>query len=273
MSKKILVVGGGGAKGAYAVGLLTKFNKSYDKYYGTSTGALIAPLVALGKYEELKEAYLSLNNKSIYSVNPFNKKGKLSKFNIIKRALKKENSFGESDNLKKLIRKYYTEEDHKSLRIRSIEVIVTVTNMTTNKTGYISNLKTNYESFVECIWTSTLAYPFTGLNGIFADGGYSSPVPIVKACKDNPGANIDVIVLDTEKDEKFNPNGLLDAIPSIINELLRTLFVKDKGYANHLSKENNIKINYYYTPYSLTENSMRFDKTEMKDWFKLGNKI
>jgi hypothetical protein len=142
--------------------------------------------------------------------------------------------------------------------------------MTTNKTIYVSNLTATYNQFIECIWSSTLAYPFTGLNGVYADGGYSSPVPIVKACKDNPGANIDVIVLDTETDEKFNPKGLIVAIPSIIDELLRTLFIKDKGYAKHLAKENNIRIDYYYTPYVLTENSMRFDKREMTNWFMLG---
>jgi len=272
MKKNILVIGGGGAKGAYAVGLLTMWNESYDKYYGTSTGALIAPLVALGKYDELKEAYLSLSNESIYSVNPFNKKGKISKMNAIKRMLRKKNSFGESDKLKDLIKKYYTEADHNKLRFTQTEVVVTVTNMTTNTTGYVSNLKTNYESFVECIWTSTLAYPFTALNGVFADGGYSSPVPIVRACKDNPNANIDIIVLDTEKDEVFNPEGLLDSIPSIINELLRTLFIKDKGYAKHLARENDIRLSYHYTPYSLTDNSMQFNKRDMKNWYNLGRK-
>jgi len=270
MIDEILVVGGGGAKGAYAVGLLTKWDKTYIKYYGTSTGALIAPLVALGKYDELKEAYLSLSNSSIYSVDPFNKRGKLSKFNLLKRLVQKKNSLGESDNLKDLISKYYTRFDHSRLKNSRIEVIVTNTNMTTNKTEYFSNFDYEYEEYKEKIWISTLAYPFTQLYNGYADGGYSSPVPVVQACKDNPNSNIDVIVLDVEFDEEFKPSGVLDSIPSVIDSLLRTLFVKDRGYAEYLANENGIKLNYNYTPYVLTEDSMKFDRKEMIKWYNLG---
>jgi NTE family protein len=59
--KKGLVVGGGGARGAWAVGalhyLLHDLNERYQVVAGTSTGSLIAPLAALGKYDELKTSY------------------------------------------------------------------------------------------------------------------------------------------------------------------------------------------------------------------------
>jgi len=61
--KKGLVVGGGGARGAWAVGALWYLMKDkeerYDVVVGTSTGSLIAPLAALGDYEGLKTNYLT----------------------------------------------------------------------------------------------------------------------------------------------------------------------------------------------------------------------
>ena len=272
MNKDILVIGGGGAKGSYAVGLLTKMNRTYDIYIGTSTGALIAPLVALGKYDELKEAYLNLNNDSIYKVSPFNRKGKLSKYNLLKRIMKGKNSLGESDKLKDLIRNYYTYQDHLIIQRSDIDVIITNTNMTTNKTEYFSANDYSYNEYVELIWTSTLAYPFTQLNGIYADGGYSCPVPVVQACKlSTKGDNIDIIVLDVEDNiEEFKPKSIMDSIPNIIDNLLRSLFIKDRGYAIHLSDEFDLNLNWYYTPYILTEDSMNFNKEEMIKWFNLG---
>jgi|GEM_PF-264204 len=88
--KRAIVVSGGGSKGAYAVGVLDKFRKAqsqlkFDVFVGTSTGALMAPFLALGKMDDLVNIYQNtttpqvlkpkdrtsfLNNSSLYSTKP-----------------------------------------------------------------------------------------------------------------------------------------------------------------------------------------------------------
>ncbi len=75
--KKIaLVISGGGATGAWAVGAveyLEKYLKEKDKSFtgfdivcGTSTGSLMAPLVVTGEYKELQKIYSSIGQNDIF---------------------------------------------------------------------------------------------------------------------------------------------------------------------------------------------------------------
>ena len=67
--KKALVVSGGGSKGAFAVGVIKQltqnYNLTFDVIVGTSTGSLIAPLVALGKIDDLEKLYTTITNVDI----------------------------------------------------------------------------------------------------------------------------------------------------------------------------------------------------------------
>lgn len=57
---RLLVVSGGGARGAWGVGLanyLDSTGKRYAHVVGTSTGSLMAPLILLRKFSELNRAY------------------------------------------------------------------------------------------------------------------------------------------------------------------------------------------------------------------------
>lgn len=66
---KILSLDGGGSKGVYTIGVLEELEKKlgsklcehFDLVYGTSTGSIIASLIALGKpIEEIKTLYFDL---------------------------------------------------------------------------------------------------------------------------------------------------------------------------------------------------------------------
>ena len=63
MTRTALVVSGGGAKGAYAVGALNYLwdegVSRFDIYAGTSSGALIAPLALAGQRDVLNDRYTS----------------------------------------------------------------------------------------------------------------------------------------------------------------------------------------------------------------------
>jgi len=67
---KILVTSGGGAKGAFSVGILKYLKEErninhFDLISGTSTGALIASLASVGKIDQLVNVYLNTNNADI----------------------------------------------------------------------------------------------------------------------------------------------------------------------------------------------------------------
>lgn len=68
---KALVIGGGGSKGAFAVGVLKFIHQrvqpldSFDIYSGTSTGSLIVPLALLGEIDMLEQIYTSTRNEDI----------------------------------------------------------------------------------------------------------------------------------------------------------------------------------------------------------------
>ncbi|MEP6713298.1 MAG: patatin-like phospholipase family protein [Ferruginibacter sp.] len=67
--KKALVVSGGGSKGAFAVGVIKHLTQNFDLDFevvvGTSTGSLIAPLVALNKIDDLEKLYTTITNDDI----------------------------------------------------------------------------------------------------------------------------------------------------------------------------------------------------------------
>lgn len=67
---RALVISGGGSKGAFAVGILKKlFNEfpglEFDIFVGTSTGSLIAPLVAMNEMELLERLYTTQTTENI----------------------------------------------------------------------------------------------------------------------------------------------------------------------------------------------------------------
>lgn len=69
MSRKALVISGGGSRGAYAVGaidhMVRRLGLRFDLVAGTSTGALIAPLVVTGEIDLLIQRYTSVDTDDI----------------------------------------------------------------------------------------------------------------------------------------------------------------------------------------------------------------
>jgi len=114
---RALVISGGGSKGAFAGGvaqyLIEEKKLDYDIYIGTSTGSLLISHLALQKIEKIKEVYTNVNQKSIFSNCPFiikkNKYNveeiKINHWNVLRNFIQGNKTFGESKNLKKLIKK------------------------------------------------------------------------------------------------------------------------------------------------------------------------
>lgn len=283
---KAIVISGGGSKGAFAGGvaqyLIEEEQKKYDMFLGTSTGSLIAPLLGLDNVLKLKEIYTSVNQRSIFSNNPFvvrKKKGEtfisINYFNVFTQQLKGKRTFGETKKLRKLIKKNFSKEDFTSLKASGKKVVVTVTNLTKNRVEYKSIADYDYEDFCDWIWISCNYVPFMSLvtkNGDeYADGGFGCIVPIHEAIK-RGATEIDAIILETElgvENKKLGRNPF-SLMVNLFSFLIDQVERHDINIGKLSAKYRDVKLNLYFTPTKLTDNSLIFNKEQMAEWWEQG---
>ncbi len=283
---KALVISGGGSKGAYAGGvaqyLMQEQGKKYDLFLGTSTGSLLIPHLALGNIEKVYEIYTNVNQRTIFNVNPFRvrKKGNREFVSInflssLWQFIKFKRTFGESKNLRRAIRRNFTETDFKLAQENVEDVVVTVSNLTRSKTEYKSIHDFSYEDFCDWIWISCNYVPFMSLvtkNGCeYADGGFGCLVPIREAIR-RGATEIDAIILESENMEH---NKVLGKNPfSLMVNLFAFMLDQIEGHDTVVGKlaaiNKDVPLNLYYTPSKLTENSLVFNKKLMSNWWRQG---
>ena len=194
--KKALVISGGGSKGAFAGGLaqylIEEAGQNYDLFMGTSTGSLLVSHLAANKIPAIKHAFTHVTQESIFSNNPFiiKRTGKIAKtkinhFNVIKNFFRGRKTFGESDNLRKLLAKNISSEIFNQIKNSHKEVVVCVSNFTLNEIEYKSLSDCTYEDFLDWIWISCNYLPFMSLviknRHEYADGGFGCIIAIEEA--------------------------------------------------------------------------------------------
>ena len=285
---RALVISGGGSKGAFAGGvaahLMKVQHRNYDIFVGSSTGSLLLTHLAIGEIDKLHEVYTNVNQKSIFSLNPFKIKKKdnreyvsINYLNTILQFIKKRRTFGESKNLRKLISRKITKEDFLKAKNTNKDVVVTVSNLTKNNIEYKSIKDFSYEEFCDWIWISCNYIPFMSLvkkDGFeYADGGFGSMVPIREAIR-RGATEVDAIILESENMEHNkvlgkNPFSLMvNLFGFVLDQVERSNIIEGKLAASN----KNVLLNLYYTPSQLTENSLIFDKKLMKIWWDQGFK-
>ena len=232
----------------------------------------------------MHEVYTNVNQKSIFSLNPFKIKKKdnreyvsINYLNTILQFIKKRRTFGESKNLRKLISRKITKEDFLKAKNTNKDVVVTVSNLTKNNIEYKSIQDFSYEEFCDWIWISCNYIPFMSLvkkDGFeYADGGFGSMVPIREAIR-RGATEIDAIILESENMEYNkvlgkNPFSLMiNLFGFVLDQVERSNIIEGKLAAIN----KNVVLNLYYTPSKLTENSLIFDKKLMKTWWDQGFK-
>jgi len=283
---RALVISGGGSKGAYAGGvaqyLMHEQSKKYDLFLGTSTGSLLIPQLALGNIDKAYDIYTNVNQHTIFNVNPFvvRRKGNrefvsINFFSSFWQFIKKKRTFGESKNLRKAIRKNFTEVEFRLARRKAKDVVVTVSNLTKNKTEYKSINDFSYEDFCDWIWISCNYVPFMSLvtknECEYADGGFGCMVPIREAIR-RGATEIDAIILESEN---MQYQKILGKNPfSLMVNLFSFMFDQVEGHDTIVgklaAKNKDVTLNLYYTPSKLTENSLVFNKKLMSSWWQQG---
>lgn len=283
---KTLVISGGGSKGAFAGGiaeyLINDCCSNYEMFVGCSTGSLLLPHLALGKIDKIKQIYTSVSQDSIFSICPFKikktSKGfetKINHFNTLRTFLKGSATFGESENLRTLIKDSITQEEFTTLSKSNKKLVFTVSNLTLDKTEYIHSDQCNYNDFCDWAWASCNYTPFISLytkNGFqYADGGFGNFIPILYAIE-NGATDIDVIILENE--ERTNTNHKINNAFSLIFRTFKFMnnqnFTKDIVIGKLVGMDKKININFYFTPRQLTENPLIFDTAQMTQWWKEG---
>lgn len=283
---KALVISGGGSKGAFAGGvaqyLIQEEGRKYDIFVGTSTGSLLISHLALGKLDKIKEIYSNVNQKSIFNNCPFlvksirgNEEISINHWNVLRNFLTGKKTFGESENLRKLIEKSLTLEEFETLKNGDSDVVITVSNLSLNQVEYKSIKDCTYEDFCDWIWISANYTPFMSLVRKnfceYADGGLGSIVPIEEAIK-RGATEVDVVVLHTEVNymnrvASRNPFELITTMMSFILDRIENQNIR---IGKLVANQKNAIINLFYTPTILTTNSLIFDKAKMTLWWKRG---
>lgn len=301
-SKRGLVISGGGAYGAYGVGTLAALDKEYDLVCGVSTGSLMSPLVALRKWNTLKTAYTSVTQGDIfdskwYRPNTFKKNGKVNEWAVlyvlIARLFGRNQSIlslGTTNNMRKLIDKFLSDDDFNRIKAMGKEVSVATVNLaeTPSTVHHFSTNDCSTTDFKDWMWASANAPIFTSLiqkvwfdkdtqktyMGEWTDGGLSELFSLDFAI--DAGCNeIDVIIHRTKPNFQKQVNftqDIADNVERCIDAMRYDIEFSDgrlaKKFADAASK--GIKIRVFWLGRTLGTNSLMFDEKMMQEWYNEG---
>lgn len=283
---RALVISGGGSKGAFAGGvaqyLIQEKKRNYDLYLGTSTGSLLIPHLAAGNLQKIYDIYTNVNQRKIFSINPFVVKKKdgreyvtINYLNTIWQFIRQRRTFGESKALRRNIRKNFSHQDFIDLKNKVKDVVVTVSNLSKNRVEYKSIHEFEYDDFCDWIWISCNYIPFMSLaqkDGFeYADGGLGCVVPIREAIK-RGATEVDAIILEAENMEynKILGKNPFSLMVNLFGFLLDQVEYHDIVEGKLAAMNKKVKLNIYYTPTKLTENSLVFNKKAMTEWWQQG---
>lgn len=283
---KALVISGGGSKGAFAGGvaqyLIESEGKNYDMFLGTSTGSLLIPHLAAHDLGKLYDIFTNVSQKHIFSINPFVARSKgdreyvsINFFNTLLQFIKRKRTFGESKALRRNIKRNFTREEYNKIKATKEDVVVTVSNLSKNRVEYKSIKDFSYEEFCDWIWISCNYIPFMSLATVdgheYADGGLGCVIPIREAIL-RGATEVDAIVLESENLEynKVLGKNPFSLMINLYGHLLDQVEKGDIAIGKLAAKNRNVKLNIYYTPTKLTENSLIFNRDLMIKWWEEG---
>jgi NTE family protein len=269
-TKRLLVVSGGGARGAWGVGVLSeliKRNGGYTAVFGTSTGSLMAPMILLGDMDTLAAAYSNVTQTDIFNKSPFNVNydaatntvtTSLKTLQALFRFIFGKKTFGESKPLLGLIKQFLTETRYDSLidgfTRTGLQLAVAVTNTRTGEVKFIydssfSKSPVDYANLCRWIWASAdeplyMTYVKMG-DDYYVDGGVREVIPIQQGliyAIDHNIDNVDVVINNSKVpiDQNWSPSG-----GGILYGLERLLNIYDLGIVNYNDKYGQLLAAYF----------------------------
>lgn len=236
---KALVLGGGGAKGSYEVGVfkaLRKLHMKFDIVTGVSIGSINGAFYVANEYKKCLKMWQKITTSDLFDVAIGSKMSKED----IKLLVKQMSSGGISfSNAYNFLKKNINEEKVRKSKIDYGLVTVSLTN---KKPRFLTKEQIPYGKLVDYICASSICYPFVHAQDIndesFIDGGFYDGIPINLAI--DMGATeilaVDLSVLAINKKPK-DKNIKVDVIKMKDKTPLTLTFTKE--YA-----DKNIKYGY-----------------------------
>jgi predicted acylesterase/phospholipase RssA len=190
-SKRALVLSGGGAKGAFTAGavkyLMVELGLKFDLVVGTSTGALIAPLVASRDIANLVHFYENVEQQDILKDRP----------DLL--AFLFSDALNDTKPLERLIHKFFGDRKrYKRLLQSSTEMFVTVVNMQTGEIEYGNQHHDSKPTLLKKILASAcvpvMMPPVKIGRHQYVDGGVKEIAPFGKAIDEGATHIVSIIL-------------------------------------------------------------------------------
>lgn len=180
---KAVVLSGGGAFGAYQIGVwkaLKKLKFKYKIVTGTSVGALNAALMTQKSYSSALLLWNNLNSNMVYDETIETKNGKLTKDSVKKYA---KSIFFDGGmyvgNLEKTVRKYV---NVKKIYSSNVDMGIVTLNYSNMKALQLTKKQIKEDEFVDYLIASASPYPAFQKKKIkddyYIDGGFYDNLPI-----------------------------------------------------------------------------------------------
>ncbi len=196
--KLALVLSGGGAKGAFAAGaikyLMIDLGLKFDLVVGTSTGALIAPLVASQEIANLVHFYENVQQQDILTDRP----------DLL--AFLFSDALNDAKPLERLIHKFFGDPNrYKRLLQSPTEMFVTVVNMQTGAIEYgnphVDSKPILLKKILASACIPVMMPPVKIGTYQFLDGGVKEIAPLSKAIHEG-ATHIISIILSPDADHR-----------------------------------------------------------------------
>lgn len=226
MAKRGLVLSGGGAKGAFQLGVLEYLHEKgkldFDIICGVSVGALNATMVAQDEFERLKELWLGIKgNEDIYK-----------KYSWLSVILGKKDSLNDNKPLKELIGRYV--DRNKIIENFTNKGKILKIGVVSFTTGEYKAISPTHSSFLQMLLASTtIPIMFKPINITandrqMVDGGVRNITPLKDAIDE--GAEEIVVVLASPRKTmlgKSEYGNLLEVVVRTFDILTNEVYITD----------------------------------------------
>jgi len=277
MTKRALVLSGGGSRGAYQVGAiqaLLEAGRKWDTVHGISVGALNASWIAMHSPIEQPHSInglLEIWNNINTSDDIYTRWNPVKPINYLYSMWK--GSLHSGQPLKNLVDKFL---DKQKIVSSGVKLTVGCVNLNTTEYTVIEGDNPAIKEFILASSHLPLVFEPMELYGEkWVDGGIRHQIPIYEALKERPD-EIDVILTSpiAIKDRMLPATNLTSAprVALRASEIMSDqIYLMDCYTALRAAKTlENVKINMFIPSVSPNQNSMDFNKEKIQAGIKLG---
>ncbi len=273
--KKALVLGGGGAKGSYQIGVwkaLRRLHMKFDIVTGVSIGSINGGFFAAKKYHLAKKMWKTVKTTDFFEYDlGGEKKLTIKEYKGLFNKIIKNGGMS-FDNAEKFLKKYLSED---KIRKSNIDYGLLTVSLTTKKPRSLTKSEIPKGKLIDYMCASSICYPAVAKKEIdgeyFIDGGFYDGLPINLAI--DMGADeilaVDLSVLGLKKNPK-NKDIKIDTIKMKENTAFTLSFNKETAIKNiNLGYNDTMK---YFNKldgklYTFRKNDLLKNYEKMKDNF------